>query len=158
MRQFVGEARATRIADNIRLLRIFPNLFVHDITGITVRTVTPISIDQTELTGWELAPREERGETLHRRLRNFLAFLGPAGFGIPDDIEALESCQSTLAAREVQWQDYSRAMECDAAGEAPDMADLQHRVFWRQWLACLRAEPGATPASPSAPVAAGRLG
>ena len=136
-----GEERATRMCDNLRLLRIFPNLLLHDITGVTVRTITPLAADRTELLAWELAPREEEGELLHKRLQNFLAFLGPAGFGIPDDVEALESCQRTLAAKEIEWQDYSRAMECDPVGEAPDTCDLQHRGFWRRWLAYLQAAP-----------------
>jgi p-cumate 2,3-dioxygenase alpha subunit len=136
-----GEERATRMADNLRLLRIFPNLLIQDVTGVTIRTVWPTAADQTELVAWELAPREESGEQLHRRLQNFLAFLGPAGFGIPDDVEAVESCQSTLPATEIEWQDYSRAMADDAAGVAPDTCDLQHRAFWRQWLAHLRAAP-----------------
>jgi p-cumate 2,3-dioxygenase subunit alpha len=136
-----GEERATRMADNLRLLRIFPNLLIQDVTGVTIRTVWPTAVDRTELVAWELAPREESGEQLHRRLQNFLAFLGPAGFGIPDDVEAVESCQSTLETPEVEWQDYSRAMAEDAAGVAPDTCDLQHRAFWRQWLAHLQAEP-----------------
>jgi p-cumate 2,3-dioxygenase alpha subunit len=136
-----GEERATRMADNLRLLRIFPNLLIQDVTGITIRTVWPTAVDETEMIAWELAPREESGEQLHRRLQNFLAFLGPAGFGIPDDVEAVESCQSTVPAKEIEWQDYSRAMADDAAGVAPDTCDLQHRAFWRQWLAHVAAEP-----------------
>ena len=131
------------MADNMRLLRIFPNLLIQDVTGVTIRTVWPTAFDQTELVAWELAPREESGEQLHRRLQNFLAFLGPAGFGIPDDVEAVESCQSTVPAREVEWQDYSRAMAEDAAGIAPDTCDLQHRAFWRQWHAHLQQAPDA---------------
>jgi len=156
-----GEERATRMADNLRLLRIFPNLLIQDVTGVTIRTVWPTAADQTELVAWELAPREESGEQLHRRLQNFLAFLGPAGFGIPDDVEAVESCQSTLPATEIEWQDYSRAMADDAAGVAPDTCDLQHRAFWRQWLAHLRAAPPTNGAarpleSPRAAAGAGR--
>jgi p-cumate 2,3-dioxygenase alpha subunit len=153
-----GEERATRMADNLRLLRIFPNLLIQDVTGVTIRTVWPTAVDQTELVAWELAPREESGEQLHRRLQNFLAFLGPAGFGIPDDVEAVESCQSTLPATEIEWQDYSRAMADDAAGVAPDTCDLQHRAFWRQWLAHLRTAPptnGAAHALDAARAAAG---
>jgi hypothetical protein len=118
---------------------------------VTIRTVWPTAVDQTEMIAWELAPREESGEQLHRRLQNFLAFLGPAGFGIPDDVEAVESCQSTVPATEVEWQDYSRAMADDAAGEAPDNCDLQHRAFWRQWLAHLEAAPTANGAAGVSP-------
>jgi p-cumate 2,3-dioxygenase subunit alpha len=153
-----GEARATRMADNLRLLRIFPNLLIQDVTGVTIRTVWPTTADQTELVAWELAPREESGEQLHRRLQNFLAFLGPAGFGIPDDVEAVESCQSTLPATEIEWQDYSRAMADDAAGVAPDTCDLQHRAFWRQWLAYLGAASAIEGAPGGVPRAAAAVG
>jgi p-cumate 2,3-dioxygenase alpha subunit len=35
-----------------------------------------------------------------RRFDNFISFLGgPAGFGTPDDVYALEGCQSGFAAR-----------------------------------------------------------
>jgi p-cumate 2,3-dioxygenase alpha subunit len=34
-----------------------------------------------------------------RRFENFISFLGPAGFGTPDDVYALEGCQRGFAAR-----------------------------------------------------------
>jgi p-cumate 2,3-dioxygenase subunit alpha len=126
-----GEERGARIADADRNLLIFPNLVVNDIMAVTVRTFFPIRPDFMEVTAWELAPAEESGERLARRLHNFLEFLGPGGFATPDDVEALDSCQIGFGADGVEWSDISRGM-----GRTPRMDDeLQMRSFWREWNA-----------------------
>jgi p-cumate 2,3-dioxygenase alpha subunit len=84
-----------------------------------------------DVTAWEIAPAEESGERLARRLHNFLEFLGPGGFATPDDVEALDSCQIGFAADGVEWSDISRGM---AREPRPD-DELQMRSFWREWQA-----------------------
>jgi p-cumate 2,3-dioxygenase subunit alpha len=126
-----GQERGERIADWNRNMGIFPNLAVNDIMAITIRTYYPIAPDQMEVTAWELAPAEESGERLARRLHNFLEFLGPGGFATPDDVEALDSCQIGFAADGVVWSDISRGM----AREPRTDDELQMRSFWREWHA-----------------------
>lgn len=114
---------------------IFPNLVVID-GWRTFRTFYPLSPDYMEITAWAVMPREDAPEMRANRLDAFLTFLGPGGFGTPDDVEALEGCQMGFAAhKEVEWSDISRGMK---NREAP-MGELQMRTFWREWHARLAA-------------------
>ena len=128
-----GVERAERIADWNRNLLIFPNLVVNDIMAVTIRTFSPVRPGEMDVTAWEIAPAEEAGERLSRRLHSFLEFLGPGGFATPDDVEALDSCQIGFAADGVEWSDISRGMTREPQ---PD-DELQMRSFWREWQACM---------------------
>jgi p-cumate 2,3-dioxygenase alpha subunit len=132
-----GEERGTRIADGNRNMVVFPNLVVNDIMAVTIRTFFPIRPDFMEVTAWELAPAEESGERLERRLHSFLEFLGPGGFATPDDVEALDSCQIGFGADGVAWSDISRGM----AREPRIDDELQMRSFWREWNARMTGVP-----------------
>jgi p-cumate 2,3-dioxygenase subunit alpha len=131
LRRRHGPERAERICGWNRNLLIFPNLVVNDIMAVTIRTFSPVRPGEMDVTAWELAPAEESGERLARRLLNFLEFLGPGGFATPDDVEALDSCQIGFAADGVEWSDISRGM---AREPRPD-DELQMRSFWREWQA-----------------------
>ena len=72
------------------------------------------------------------------RFSNFIAFLGPAGFGTPDDVEGLAGCQEGFAASEVQWTDLSRGMSRVGGALAND--ELQMRSIWRQWYSMLNPD------------------
>ena len=124
-----GEERAYRIADNNRFLLIYPNLFIYDFLYTSIKVHWPTSPDMAEVTAWSLAPSEHSSELLARRLENMLAFAGPGGFAIPDDVEAIESCQAGFQAGGVEWSDVSRGMH----RQALTSDELQMRVFWRQW-------------------------
>jgi len=131
-----GEERGGRIADMNRNTLIFPNLVVNDIMAVTIRTFFPVRPDFMEVTAWELAPAEESGDRLARRLHNFLEFLGPGGFATPDDVEALDSCQIGFGADAVEWSDISRGMH-----RKPRIDDeLQMRSFWREWRSRMSGE------------------
>ena len=68
------------------------------------------------------------------RLRNYLEFLGPAGFATPDDQEMLELCQRAYAASHfVQWNDLSRGMLTENEPDPAKQDELQMRTFWRRW-------------------------
>jgi len=134
--QKYGEERAHRIADLNRNLLIYPNLVINDIMAVTVRTFMPAGPDATDITAWELAPRDELPQVRQRRLDSFLTFLGPGGFATPDDIEALESCQQGFTSGGIEWNDVSRGMNRDP--QATD--EEQMRAFWRRWRADMDAE------------------
>ena len=127
-----GEERAYRMADTSRNLLIYPNLIILDFVAITIRYIEPLAPDSMEVTAWHLVPREESGARLVTRLDSFLTFLGPGGFATPDDVEALESCQTGFRATETEWSDLSRGMLKPTPGTADE---LQMRGFWRQWHA-----------------------
>ncbi len=131
----VGAERAHRIADYSRNLFIFPNLILIS-SWHTIRTWYPLAPDYIEINAWANMPRHESPELRQRRFENFISFLGPAGFGTPDDVYALEGCQRGFAAwREASWSDISRGMGRD---QPMSTDELQMRAFWRRWHALMQ--------------------
>lgn len=129
--QRFGAERAQRIALKNRNLLIFPNLVINDIMAVTVRTFYPLAPNFLHVNAWALAPTEESDWSRRSRLENFLEFLGPGGFATPDDVEALQQCQTGYEnVREAGWNDISKGM-----GKAqPAMDDeIQMRAFWTEW-------------------------
>jgi p-cumate 2,3-dioxygenase alpha subunit len=128
-----GRQRALEIEGGSGNYLIFPTFIVIDLWR-TLRTFYPISPDYMEITAWALMPKEDSPKLRAARLDNFLSFLGPGGFGTPDDVEALEGCQMGFAAhKEVEWSDISRGMKNPIASTG----ELQMRTFWREWAARL---------------------
>ena len=128
----LGAERAERIAQRNRNMVIFPNLVVNDIMAITVRTFFPTAPDHVQVNAWALAPRTESEWLRKIRLFNFTEFLGPGGFATPDDVEAIERCQSGYAAaEEVEFNDISKGMLRDGGASYDD--EKQMRAFWREW-------------------------
>jgi p-cumate 2,3-dioxygenase subunit alpha len=128
----LGEAHTKRMLNTSRNLILFPNMALIDLNfGIQVRTMFPTAPDRTEITGWQLMPKDAPADLKPYRIDNALTFWGPAGLATPDDVEGLEQCQRGFSSmREIEWSDISRGME----SEAPTAVDeLQMRAFWRQW-------------------------
>jgi p-cumate 2,3-dioxygenase subunit alpha len=125
-----GPKRAHEMAATNRGLFIFPNVIFNDNMAVTVRTFFPTAVDSISVSLWGLAPKGE--ELIDRRLRldSLLTFVGPGGFGTPDDIEILESCQRAYSSPEVQWNDASRGMLRDVPLHTDEH---QNRTFWREW-------------------------
>ena len=147
-REMYGDAWVDRMAGT-RNLVIFPNLVVIDLVmGVVIRKIEPVSPDYLEVSAWHLAPPEE-GEELHKqRLDNFLTFWGPGGLASPDDVEALETCQRSYAARgELPWSDISRGMHTPVK---PSKSEYQMRTWWRRWHELMTGE--ALPEEPQAPL------
>jgi p-cumate 2,3-dioxygenase alpha subunit len=135
-----GEERASAMCDNSRFLIIFPNLAFHDTqSGMKLRQWWPTGPDGMQVNQWELVPRKEREDVAHYRLQGGVTFQGPGGFGTPDDIEALESCQIGFRATELEWNDVSRGMRREARSDD----ELTARGFWRQWHALIQGKSGA---------------
>ncbi len=134
----LGAERAYRIVNLSRNLFIFPNLaIVHHFR--TVRTFYPTAPDYMEISAWALMPQGEDEDVRRIRHDNFISFLGPGGFGTPDDVEALEGCQRGYAATGIGWSDISRGMKRAAIPSD----EAQMRAFWRRWYQCLN--PDYTP-------------
>jgi p-cumate 2,3-dioxygenase subunit alpha len=130
-----GEERAKRIAEHDFNMIIFPNFVINNIMAITVRTFYPKSPTYMEATQWAIGPKEEDRKLRHRRLDNYLEFLGPGGFATPDDNEALELCHRGYEATNGEgWNDLSKGMHKELRGEIPKNYDEYHmRAFWTQW-------------------------
>ncbi|HEX9555884.1 MAG TPA: aromatic ring-hydroxylating dioxygenase subunit alpha [Reyranella sp.] len=142
----LGPERGNVVANGDRNLIVFPNLVVNDIMATTVRTFYPVRPDYMEVSAWSLAPIGESATSRDRRMRNFVEFLGPAGFASPDDIEMLELCQRGYANRAAApWNDISRGM----LSNAPKKTDeLQMRTFWRRWRQLVAGDPSLELAGP----------
>jgi phenylpropionate dioxygenase-like ring-hydroxylating dioxygenase large terminal subunit len=135
-----GEKRGHMMADVSRFLIIFPNVAVHDTqSGFKIRQWWPVSPGVMEVNQWEMVPNEERDDVRAARMEGAITFQGPGGFGTPDDIEGMESCQAGFAAREVEWSDASRGMR----REARDDDELTSRGFWRHWISVMSGGTGA---------------
>lgn len=137
-----GDLKAQDMCETNRGLFIFPNLIVNDNMAVTLRTFEPVAVDQVAIHLWALAPKGEDDDARRLRLDSLLTFVGPGGFGTPDDVEILESCQRAYAAARGQWNDLSRGMR----REQPLHTDeFQNRIFWREWAR--RTEPAPVPAN-----------
>ncbi|MFJ9543771.1 SRPBCC family protein [Streptomyces sp. NPDC101225] len=147
-REMYGDAWVDRMGGS-RNMVIFPNLVVIDLVmGVVIRRIEPVSPDYMEVSAWHLAPPEE-GEELHKqRLDNFLTFWGPGGLASPDDVEALETCQRSYAARgELPWSDISRGMHTPLKSVG---GEYQMRTWWGRWHELITGE--ALPEEPQAPL------
>jgi p-cumate 2,3-dioxygenase alpha subunit len=99
--------------------------------AVTIRTFFPTSAGGMNINAWSLAPIGESASSRERRLRNFVEFLGPAGFATPDDVEMLESAQRGYQNYEsAPWNDCSRGMQ---KSKPTKTDELQLRTFWRRW-------------------------
>ena len=125
-----GPERVARMMDRSRNLVIFPNLILIS-AWRTIRTFYPTSPDYMEIEAWALVGKNDAPELREMRYNNFIAFLGPAGFGTPDDVEALDRCQKGFAATEMAWTDLSKGMGRPGGALAND--EFQMRTMWRQW-------------------------
>ena len=132
-----GQDKALRMCEKSRNMVIFPNLVVNDVTAVTIRVFQPTGPGSMDVTAWEMAPVDEAGNLLRRRLDSFLTFLGPGGFATPDDTEALESCQQGFNSGGVEWSDLSRGFYRDPRGND----ELQIRSFWRRWQSMVADMP-----------------
>jgi p-cumate 2,3-dioxygenase subunit alpha len=130
-----GEARGQQMAEMSRLMSVFPTLIFQDThSGFRLRQILPVAPDAMDIIQWDLVPRQEREDLSAYRTELSLAFLGPGGFGTPDDIEAIESCQLGYQVPDVEWSDLSRGMHRTPR----DDDELGVRTFWRQWHAMMQ--------------------
>lgn len=145
--QRYGEEHATRMLNTTRNMIIFPNLAIIDLNfGIQIRTMYPLAPDHTEITGWQIMPKDISDEVKKYRIDNALTFWGPAGLATPDDVEGLEQCQLGFSSvKEVEWSDISRGMKRDQ----PTVVDeLQMRAYWREWNERITGEPNTREGRP----------
>ena len=137
-----GPERVARMMDRSRNLLIFPNLVMIS-AWRTIRTFYPVAPDYMEVDAWAIVGRDDSPELREKRFGNFISFLGPAGFGTPDDVEALENCQRGFAARELAWTDLSKGMGREGGALAND--EFQMRTVWRRWYSMMN--PGFVPSA-----------
>ncbi len=134
--QRVGADRARRIAHYDHHILIFPNLAIVDNHGIMIRTYFSKKPEEMLVQSWTIAPQEESPEIRKLRLFSYMDFLGPAGFGTPDDVEAIEAAQRGYKGAEDYggWNDISAGMAPkDPTNIMRNGDEGRMRVFWTKW-------------------------
>lgn len=136
-----GKERADYIANTQKNLVIFPNLVINDILSCTVRVIEPESEDFIRVHAWAMGPEDESEKLRAIRLDNFVSFLGPAGFGSPDDIEMLEICQDAANHTPIEWSEISKGFghaEDPMHAEGPPDDEIQMQAYWTMWDRVMR--------------------
>ena len=139
----VGLERAAAIADNHRLMVIFPNTVMNDQQAIQIRSILPLAHNEMLVRAWVLGPVDEAPALRKIRLDGALSFLGPGGFATPDDVEMLELCQRGYETGGVEWNDLSKGFRVDE-NSARDVDEwnneLQLRAYWFEYDRMMNAE------------------
>ncbi|WP_415857554.1 benzoate 1,2-dioxygenase large subunit, partial [Pseudomonas fragi] len=93
-----GQARADWMIENSRNLCLYPNVYLMDQFSSQIRIARPISVNQTEITIYCIAPKGESSEARTKRIRQYEDFFNVSGMATPDDLEEFRSCQTGYGA------------------------------------------------------------
>ena len=158
-----GQARADWMIENSRNLCLYPNVYLMDQFSSQIRIARPISVNQTEITIYCIAPKGESSEARTKRIRQYEDFFNVSGMATPDDLEEFRSCQTGYGAGR-GWNDMSRGAEhwvegADAGALEIDLKPLlsgvrtedeglfvlQHKYWQETMLKATACEPGLIP-------------
>lgn len=78
-----GQARADWMIGNSRNLCLYPNVYLMDQFSSQIRIARPISVNQTEITIYCIAPVGESAEARSRRIRQYEDFFNVSGMATP---------------------------------------------------------------------------
>ena len=93
----------------LRNLCLYPNVFLMDQFSSQIRVFRPISVDQTEVTIYCIAPKGESQEARTRRIHQYEDFFSASGMATPDDTEEFRATQRGYAgAAHAKWNDLTR--------------------------------------------------
>lgn len=141
----LGPERGRKIAETNRLMVIFPSTVMNDQQTIHIRSVMPISQNETVVRAWALAAVDDTPELRELRLSSALTFIGPGGFAHPDDMEMLERAQSGYEVGGVEWNDYSNGfLPEESTLQDVDLrwgTELHLRAYWTQYDRLMNAVP-----------------
>ncbi|MEX2454555.1 MAG: Rieske 2Fe-2S domain-containing protein [Rhodospirillaceae bacterium] len=93
-----------------RNLIVFPSLMINDFAATQIRIFRPISVNETEVTIYCLAPSEESRDARYARLRKFEDFFMASGMATSDDVTALEATHEGSRGRVARWGEFHRGM------------------------------------------------
>ncbi len=139
----LGEERGNFVTKWHRNMIIFPATVMNDQQSILIRSLLPVSHNETIVRAWALGPIDETPLLRKIRLENVLSFLGPGGFATPDDVEMLESCQTAYESSDQEWNDVSKGF---VSGEDSEQGvdkfdnELQMRAYWSEYDRRMTAE------------------
>jgi benzoate/toluate 1,2-dioxygenase alpha subunit len=129
-----GQGKADWMVNNFRNLCVYPNLFLMDQTSSQIRVWRPISVDQTEVTIYCIAPRGEPADDRARRIRQYEDFFNATGMATPDDLAEFRECQIGYAGTSLPWSDISRGSQhwIQGADEEAKMLGIDPRLSGRK--------------------------
>lgn len=136
LEETLGKERAIQLLEpsNAYNLCIFPNLLL---IQSQIRVVQPVAPDLTYVAAYASEWPDEPEEINQLRMRLQEGFWGPAGMGVPDDIEMFERVQRGLAAHSPEWLIIRRGLEREEQegarirGVGSDETTL--RAFHNEW-------------------------
>lgn len=104
-----GETKAKWMVGVLRNLCLYPNVFLMDQFSSQIRVFRPISVNETEVTIYCIAPKGESQEARARRIRQYEDFFNASGMATPDDTEEFRATQRGYAgAAHAKWNDLTR--------------------------------------------------
>jgi benzoate/toluate 1,2-dioxygenase subunit alpha len=111
-----GAEKALWMNKRIRNLQLFPNVFLMDQTSTQIRIIQPISVDQTEVVTYCVAPVGESAAARALRIRQYEDFFNASGMATPDDLTEFNNCQIGFASGDGRMNDMSRGSTRSASG------------------------------------------
>jgi benzoate/toluate 1,2-dioxygenase subunit alpha len=148
----LGENKAVWMVNRMRNLLLYPNVQLMDQASTQIRIFRPISVDETEVKIYCIAPVGESDAARERRIRQYEDFFNASGMATPDDLAEFESCQAGYRAKGRRWIPYERGemhktpgadAEAEALGIAPLMSGahiMDETMFqgqYRHWLSLM---------------------
>lgn len=104
-----GKTKAEWMVGVLRNLCLYPNVFLMDQFSSQIRVFRPISVNETEVTIYCIAPKGESQEARTRRIRQYEDFFNASGMATPDDTEEFRATQRGYAgAAHAKWNDLTR--------------------------------------------------
>lgn len=131
-----GEPMAKWMVERSRNLCLYPNVYLMDQFGSQIRVVRPISVNQSEVTIYCIAPVGEEPEARARRIRQYEDFFNASGMATPDDLEEFRACQAGYDGITLEWNDMSRGATHWVQG--PD--DVANEIGLNPKLSCIKTE------------------
>ncbi|HAC34755.1 MAG TPA: benzoate 1,2-dioxygenase large subunit, partial [Gammaproteobacteria bacterium] len=115
--ELYGEERAKWMINRLRNLLLYPNVFIMDQTSSQIRVFRPLSVDETEVTIYGIAPKGESAEARTHRIRQWEDFFNVSGMATPDDITEFKQSQISYTGKLARWNDCSRGLIHQLSGE-----------------------------------------
>jgi benzoate/toluate 1,2-dioxygenase alpha subunit len=107
-KQKFGADQAKWMNGRIRNLLLFPNVFLMDQTSTQIRILRPISVDETEVITYCIAPVGESAKARALRIRQYEDFFNASGMATPDDLTEFNNCQIGFGHGPGRYNDMSR--------------------------------------------------
>ena len=136
----LGETRAREVirtsgGQGMNLL-VFPNLLI---IQYHLRVVHPRAVGHTEVVLYPVLFNGAPEELNAKRLRGHESFYGPAGGGVPGDLEMFRRVQEGLSVESMAWLSFERGRSRTRSGPNGELIgqitdEHPQRGFYRQWL------------------------